>query len=158
METTVFKEKTLPQYSQYSKFHLTQIPPYFSSQSSGNLEEIYERREFVILNITCSTALTHRESNTATRFNQLAAEVEEDCMMVSFSSQIALHPSYQEIIGMGKEILPLLIQKLDETPIFWFLALEAITGINPVPKSHRGYVPKMVKDWKKWANENNYGR
>ena len=95
------------------------------------------------------------KENLAIRFNQLSSEVIEDCMMVSSPTNIALHPSYQKIIGMGEEVLPLLLKKLDETPIFWFWALEAITGINPIPKSHRGNIPKMVKDWIKWANANN---
>ncbi len=156
MEITALQEKTLSKYSQYSNFHLTQIPPYLVYQSFGNIEEIYLKRELVILDLTCSTALTHRKNNIATRFIQLASEVEEDCMMVSISTHIALHPSYQEIIGMGEKVIPLLIKKLNETPVFWFWAIEAIAGINPVPKSHRGNIPEMVKDWKKWANVNNY--
>lgn len=162
MEEAILIGKTLPKYSRFSNFHLTQIPPYLVYPSFGtedvtdHLKNIYITRECVIFNLTCSPALTHREDNIATRFNQLASEVIEDCMMISSPTQIALNPSYQEIIGMGKNILPLLIKKLDETPIFWFWALEAIAGINPVPNSHRGHIPKMVKDWKKWANTNNY--
>lgn len=162
MEEAILIKKTLPKYSQFSNFHLTQIPPYLVYPSfdtkdvTDHLGEIYKIREYVIFNLTCSPALTHRENNIAARFNQLASEVIEDCMMISSPTQIALHPSYQEIIGMGKNIFPLLIKKLDETPIFWFWALEAIAGINPVPKSHRGNIPEIVKDWKKWANTNNY--
>lgn len=156
MEEAVINEKTLPRYSRYSNFHLIQIPPYLAYLSLGNLEEIYKIREDVIFDLTCSTALTHRENNIATRFNQLAFEVIEDCMMVSSPTQIALHPSYQEIIGMGEKVLSLLIKKLDETPFFWFWALEAIAGINPVSKPHRGNIPEMVKDWKEWINANNY--
>jgi hypothetical protein len=156
MEEVVINEKTLPGYSRYSNFYLTQIPAYLAYLSLDNLEKIYKIRENVIFNLTCGNALTHRENNIATRFNQLASEVIEDCMMVSSPTQIALHPSYQEIIGMGEKVLSLLIRKLDETPIFWFWALEAIAGLNPVPKPHRGNIPEMVKDWKEWINANNY--
>jgi len=156
MKTSILEKKTLPKYSPYSNFNLTRIPPYFISQSFGNLEEIYKRREFVILDITCSTALTHRDGNIASRFNQLASEVEEDCMMLSSTTQISLHSSYQQIIGIGKKVIPLLITRLDKTPNFWFKALESITGRNLIPKQDRGYLNKEKAHWKNWAKENDY--
>ena len=77
-------------------------------------------------------------------------------MMVSSPTQIALHPSYQEIIGMGEKALPFLFKKLDETPIFWFWALEAITGVHPILPSQQGKMGEMAKVWLSWAEENGY--
>jgi hypothetical protein len=156
MKASILEEKTLPKYSQYSNLHLTRIPPYFVNQSHGNLEAIYKIRESVILEITCSTVLTYRDDNIASKFNQLASEVEEDCMMLSSTTQISLHPSYQQIIGIGKKVIPLLITRLDKTPNFWFKALESITGRNPIPKQDRGYLNKEKAHWKNWAKENDY--
>jgi len=44
---------------------------------------------------------------------------------------IAMHPSYQRIIGMGRTVLPLLFQELQREPDQWFWALHAITGEDP---------------------------
>lgn len=162
METAIITEKPNTQFSRFSRLNLEKIPTYvafnkiWGSSMSEPLEDLYRMREFVIVGLICGTALTHWENNIAARFEQLSEEVFEECMMVSSPSQIALHPSYQEIIGLGKNAIPLLIRKLDEVPTMWFWALEAITGVNPVPKKHKGKVSVMVQDWKNWAKENAY--
>ena len=38
------------------------------------------------------------------------------------------HPAYQEIIRMGTQIVPLLLQELKHNPLYWLPALNAITG------------------------------
>ena len=94
--------------------------------------------------------------NIPATFEQLAAEVTEDCKMVSITDIIAAHPSYVKIIGMGEKIIPFLIKMLDVKPVFWFKALESITGTNPVKKEHKGNIAQMVTDWKNWALSHNY--
>ena len=162
METAIITEKPNTQFSKFSKLNLEKIPTYVEFYSIWDkniaepLEDLYRMREFVVVGLTCGTALTHWGDNIAARFEQLSSEIEEDCMMVSSPSQISLHPSYQEIIGMGSQVIPLLIKRLDKTPNFWFKALEAISSHNPIPKQDRGYVIKEISHWKNWARENNY--
>lgn len=90
------------------------------------------------------------------QFEYLSSAIEQECIMVSSPSQIAMHPYYQKIISFGKKAIPLLIKKLDNTPTYWFWALEEISGTNPVPVIHRGNIPEMIKLWKNWAKENGY--
>jgi len=148
--------------SKYSRFNLIELPPYLRFESFRNVEEIdplaeiFKTRELIIIELSCSTALTHQKENLAIKFNQLSSEVIEDCIMVSSPTNIALHPSYQKIIGLGEDAIPLLIKELNNQPTFWFWALQAISGINPVPKYERGKISVMVKRWKRWAKENNY--
>ena len=162
METAIITEKPNTQFSRFSRLNLEKIPDYVALYKIGDsaitesFQDIYRMREYYIFGLTRGTALTHRKDNIAARFNQLASEIEEDCMMVSFSTLISLHPSYQEIIGMSSQAVPLLIKRLDTTPNFWFKALEAIAGYNPIPKQDRGYVNKEIAHWKNWAREKKY--
>jgi hypothetical protein len=58
-------------------------------------------------------------------------------------------------LQLGEQVLPLLIEELRENNNHWFIALNEITGINPVLKEHIGNVEQMREDWIKWAEENN---
>jgi len=156
METEAVIEKRNMQFSRFSRLNLEKIPTYAFYEISESSLDLYRMREYVVVGMICGTALTHRRNNIAARFNQLASEIEEDCMMVSSSTQISLHLSFQEIIGMGSEVIPLLVRRLDRTPNFWLKALEVITSHNPIPKKDRGYVNKEIVHWKNWARENNY--
>jgi hypothetical protein len=68
----------------------------------------------------------------------------------------ALHPAYQEIIGMGAAAVPLLLEELGREPDDWFWALHAITGADPVPTAGRGNLHAMVEAWLQWGREKGY--
>jgi len=75
----------------------------------------------------------------------------DETAFTSSVSDIVLHPSYQRIIGLGGEAVPLILRELDKSPRFWFWALEAITGENPVPNSENGQIRLMTKRWIEWG-------
>ncbi len=64
---------------------------------------------------------------------------------------MAMHPAYQQIIGMGDAALPFIFQELRRDPDHWFWALKAITGEDPVAASDRGQLDKMTTAWLDWA-------
>jgi hypothetical protein len=68
----------------------------------------------------------------------------------------ALHPAYQEIIGMGAAAVPLLLAELRREPDDWFWALHAITGANPVPPASRGNLQAMAEAWLQWGLAKGY--
>ena len=75
------------------------------------------------------------------------------------SSNIAgihLHSSYQQIIGLGPAAVPLILDEMRRAPDFWFWALRAITGQDPVPSAHAGDLPAMTRDWLQWARTKGY--
>ena len=72
-------------------------------------------------------------------------------MFTSSTSRICSHPAYLRIIGLGKEVLPFIFREMGREPNHWFVALEALTGENPIPPDHIGDVKKMTKDWLDWA-------
>ena len=67
---------------------------------------------------------------------------------------MAMHPAYQQIIGMGTPALPLIFQELQREPDHWFWALGAITGENPVPEEDAGDLDAMTDAWLSWGSTN----
>ena len=67
-----------------------------------------------------------------------------------------MHPAYQQIIGMGLPVIPLILQDMSKEPKQWFWALTSITGINPVVPSEQGRIRKMVAAWLRWGTEESY--
>jgi hypothetical protein len=65
---------------------------------------------------------------------------------------MAMHPAYQEIIGMGRDALPLILFELERKVDHWFWALRSITGIDPVRPEHRGDLNAMAADWIRWGS------
>ena len=79
-----------------------------------------------------------------------------DTLTVSSPTEIAMHPAYQEIIGMGQSALPYILKELLDEPDYWFWALKAISGLDPVRAEERGNIQRMRLRWLIWANENGY--
>ena len=90
------------------------------------------------------------------KFSQLAAEWKAS--RNAFDSGIAMftNPAYQQIVGMGPEVVPLILKDLEKNLDHWFWALKAITGKDPVPPAHRGRLKLMSKDWLRWAKIQGY--
>jgi len=66
------------------------------------------------------------------------------------------HESYEKIIAWGDEAEPHILADLRENPEqpkHWFVALQKITGADPVPKEHRGDLKRMAEAWLKWGRD-----
>jgi len=92
----------------------------------------------------------------AQRFQDLSVRWRRETALQSSVNAIAMHPAYQQIIGLGKPALPLIFQELRREPDHWFWALGAITGENPVPDDHAGDLEAMADDWLSWAHTYGY--
>lgn len=88
------------------------------------------------------------------KFARLCADWKHQSRFLSNSAQIALLKPYQRIIGMGSPAVPLILQELEREPDHWFWALEAITGVDPVPPEAAGRVREMAATWVRWGREN----
>ena len=66
-----------------------------------------------------------------------------------------MHPAYQEIIGMGWEVVSTLLRELESEPDHWFWALSAITGEDPVANGDRGDILEMAQSWLEWGRTRN---
>ncbi len=87
------------------------------------------------------------------RFRKLAAEWKEKSRYLSNSAQMAMLKPYQQIIGMGMPVVPLILEELRREPNQWFWALEAITQENPVAPQDEGRVRKMAEAWIEWGKK-----
>ena len=90
------------------------------------------------------------------KFSDLSATWKYDNANVSSISTSVLQPSYQEIIGMGRDALPFILEELKATPNHWFWALKSISGEDPVPPEHRGDIKRMTEDWLSWGREKGF--
>lgn len=90
------------------------------------------------------------------RFDALAEEWKRDMRTSSSTTEMAMHPAYQQIIGMGERALPFIFRELEGEPDHWFWALKAITGEDPVPVSARGRIGAMRRAWLGWGSRKGY--
>jgi hypothetical protein len=89
-------------------------------------------------------------------FRELVNQWQQETRGISSSTELILHPAYQQIIGMGREVVPLLLRELEQKSGRWFWALQSITRQNPVPLELRGKTQEMIKIWLKWGQKNGY--
>jgi hypothetical protein len=90
------------------------------------------------------------------RFADLVGRWKRERGPHSSSARLAEHPAYQQIIGMGPEVVPLLLRELEREPDHWFRALHVLTGADPVPAESRGQVDEMAAAWVRWGREQGY--
>lgn len=90
------------------------------------------------------------------RFRELVCQWKEATEFTSSSTEMVMHPAYQQISGMGPAALPLLIVELRRDPDHWFAALKSISGDDPVPAQDRGKVQRMTEAWLAWGEKRGY--
>ncbi|MBI1902479.1 MAG: hypothetical protein HYS13_15360 [Planctomycetia bacterium] len=95
---------------------------------------------------------THAVKSTPEeRFRILVQQWKQSRGPTSSTTQLAMHPAYQQIIGLGAPAVPLLLRELQREPDHWFWALKAITGEDPVPEESRGKLRHMADAWLQWG-------
>jgi hypothetical protein len=90
-------------------------------------------------------------------FQRLANEWEAAVAHHSSTSVQNSHPAYLEIIGLGQQVVPLLLHDLQRSARPWFAALKAITRADPVRPEDRGNIAKVTEAWLRWGREHGYG-
>ncbi len=96
------------------------------------------------------------EALIESRFRELAKQWKKETLHLSSAARMAKHPAYQEIIGMGQQVVPLMLAELKRRPDFWFAALRAITGENPVSPDSAGKIAEMARAWIVWGESKGY--
>ena len=96
------------------------------------------------------------QQNIDVQFASLASEWKHSVRIISDWNQMILHPCYQRIIGLGPNVIPLILKDLEQNGGHWFWALQALTGENPVAKEDAGKARKMTKSWLDWGKQKGY--
>lgn len=92
------------------------------------------------------------------RFRRLTQAWRRSNRLSSSVADMAMHRSYQQIIGLGAAVVPLILAELQaarnagDPPEHWFWALHAIMGEDPVTPAHRGDLRAMADDWLAWGH------
>ena len=89
-------------------------------------------------------------------FRKLADRWEDETGMLSNTEEASRHPAYREIIEMGQPAIQMILDRMREQGGHWFIALQEITGENPVERADWGYVRKMEEAWLRWGTEHGY--
>ncbi|MDZ8110665.1 MAG: hypothetical protein RM338_34395 [Nostoc sp. DedQUE12a] len=89
-------------------------------------------------------------------FIALVNQWREETRGISSINQMSMHPAYQQIIGMGKPVIPLLLRELEKKSGHWFWALKSISREDPVLPEYRGKVKEMTKVWLEWGKQRGY--
>jgi site-specific recombinase XerC len=90
------------------------------------------------------------------RFRWLTRQWREATQWLSSTTEIAMHPAYQAVIGMGPEALPMILEDLRSNSGQWYWALKAISNEDPVPPRDRGAIKKMKDAWLRWGAEKGF--
>ena len=91
------------------------------------------------------------------KFQRLSNEWKHDTGHMSTVSRIVTHPSYLDIIAIGKPVIPLILKDLEMEPNHWFSALHAIEGEGPkISTQDRGDMRIISAAWLEWGKSKNY--
>ena len=123
--------------------------PGLSEESQKNITKVKEIAEHF-------NSSAFRQNGIRQRFYVLSTRWKADTQYLSSINEMVLHPAYQQIVGMGPAAIPFLLLELKSDPDYWFEALKAITGVNPVVENDMGDLSKMVESWLDWGRVNGY--
>lgn len=90
----------------------------------------------------------------ASIFSELADRWEEDTSIESMLERMVLHPAYQQIIGLGRPAIPLILDRLQRSAGHWFWALVAITRQDVAYGEET--VEGARKAWLVWGRQHGY--
>ncbi len=94
------------------------------------------------------------DNSVRLRFNELKDNWKSETAFLSSISDIVLNFNYQMIIGIGPDVLPLIMEEMKAEQGHWFWALKAIAGVDPVPPEVRGDMARMTHAWLEWLEKN----
>ncbi len=88
------------------------------------------------------------------KFAELTAEWKAQTRFVSSAHTLFLNRSYQQIIGLGRQAIPLILRELEERPANWFWALECVAGVDPAPAG--ATFQERTAAWLEWGSMKGY--
>lgn len=94
------------------------------------------------------------KQNLAANFYRSLRKWRFDTMFVSSVDKAVAHPSFREIVDMGEQVVPLIMSEISTRPDMLMIALQLITGADPVRPRHRGHMAEMASDWLDWYRRN----
>jgi hypothetical protein len=94
-------------------------------------------------------AISRSDELVALIFSRLLREWKDETEYATSVSEAALHPAYQQIIGLGPQVVPLIIRELAAELDHWFWALASITGLDVAEGATT--LADAATRWTEWA-------
>ena len=150
-----------PKISLEQPLHLFDLPCSFPISGSLTWEYPAEPLDWTKVTVSLHKKLLSlwragsiEDTSLEKEFNALASRWYRETRKLSSADQMVLHPAYQQIIGMGRDALPLIFQELERTRGHWIWALSMIVRDD---KAKPGMTFKEAVDaWLLWGEENDY--
>lgn len=118
--------------------------------ANRNVLIIFRRRNEAL----SSPSLRLETERLRPEFTALVEQWRRDTRHLSLISKKITHQDYFRIIGMGKPVIPLLLEELRKRPAHWFAALRATTNVDPSPE---GATPSQAREaWLEWGKSHGY--
>jgi hypothetical protein len=95
-----------------------------------------------------------RASSIESKFRALADRWRKETRHSSSVNRMAMHPAYQQIVGMGHDALPFILRELEKTRGHWLWALYAINGEDIAPEGST--FDEAVDAWLEWGRTHNH--
>ncbi len=108
--------------------------------------------------IPITSGLEHEEvqETLEEKFTRLADTWERETQFVSSLGDIVTHKAHLQIVAMGLDVIPLILNRMQEKPGLWFDALCFLTRDDPVTDDIRGDIRAMTDAWLVWGKRNGY--
>jgi hypothetical protein len=87
------------------------------------------------------------------RFRRLADEWSRETRNVSSLTAMASHPKYRQIVDLGWDVVPYLIDDLQKNKRYWLPALAEITKLRPYDSTDEGNSKIMIDSWVSWGKK-----
>jgi hypothetical protein len=92
------------------------------------------------------------QRSLAERFQEQADKWERETAFLSATPMIVMHESYQAIMSIGPDMVPILLRDMQKTRRQWFWALRHLEpNADPIPSKDHGNVDKMIEAWVEWG-------
>jgi hypothetical protein len=110
----------------------------------------------VTLPISAILQKERRRDEVKQKFSILSQQWLDETGFISSTAEAVIHPAYQQIIGMGQDVVSLLLHDLNKPRARWFWALKSITGVDPVTEDQAGNTQEMINAWLSWGVTNGF--
>lgn len=124
---------------------------FFVSAMGASQQSVQLQSQLRDLSVYYALPASRRRDPRRERFRSLAQQWRNETQWLSSTTEIAMNPAYQAIIGMGAEALPMILEDLRQNSGHWYWALKAISNADPVVPRDRGSVKKMKGAWLQWG-------
>lgn len=89
----------------------------------------------------------------ASDFIKYSKQWKQETAGLSSPSSIRMNRNYQKIIGIGEQVIPLILRELEREADDWFYALEMLVDDNENPITEEMGFNESVQAWIKWGKD-----